>query len=533
MKNNIKSFNKMKKFIITSKNKINLISFLVVYFLALSCTDVSLSYNRIISDNNILGIWKGEDGTIYHLSKQNGTVRASLTIYTFNSELNSYQQGTSSDNIYFTSKTKNGYNYNFISIEYNKNIFITFAFKITKSKELIFWEINTDISKPADELFQLETKEFKTVSNFNLYVDKNLGNSNLFGNKKVLSYQGEDNIYTLNQTLKNLGSQVRSNNRINNKEIAIQNNFQKSISNLETITPNQLKNEIVTNNRDLNQILYYSYYDVYYSQRNHINNINCLKKYDGELIKSGQDKYEDVPVYRDYVDSDGNTRQWLAGSYKEKVESAQTYYSNASLKNVCPTNVVLKGIKKDKTESGNIIYKDVSMVLFPNESMDINSEFPILKDCNPSELKIGDYIYYENYLPIDKNVYNNYLNNIIYKNKGTIYIDSEITRTRIFLNSGDRIKIKAFGNIRLGMFAGITNPNGLNGDDFDSYSTTSKAPHGSLIYKFNLDSDWIFLGTEKMITANKSGQLRLSVNDQKIDDNSGYFLIDYEIIRAK
>ncbi|AQG80391.1 hypothetical protein AWR27_14305 [Spirosoma montaniterrae] len=148
---------------------------------------------------------------------------------------------------------------------------------------------------------------------------------------------------------------------------------------------------------------------------------------------------------------------------------------------------------------------------------------------DPQNAEIGSTVAYKNALGINPDAYNTYLNSVVNSNRGTLIITPTTLRTRISLNPGDRLIIRAEGSIKLGAFAGYGGPDGIDG--FAAYSLASNIRHGSLIYVIG-NADWQFAGSSKTITASKSGSLLMTVNDKQVDDDEGQFIVNYEIIRS-
>lgn len=173
------------------------------------------------------------------------------------------------------------------------------------------------------------------------------------------------------------------------------------------------------------------------------------------------------------------------------------------------------------------MYEDASFWVNPGETKKESIKY--VDDYNSENAEIGSTVAYKNPLNFDSDTYNTYVNSVINSDRGTLVITPTSGRTRIYLNPGDKVIINAGGSVRLGMFAGYGGPNGIEG--FSSYSTTSNAKHGSLIYAHPSIDGWRFVGSNNTIMVNKSGLLKLTVNDNSTDDDEGQFIVNYEIIR--
>jgi hypothetical protein len=102
--------------------------------------------------------------------------------------------------------------------------------------------------------------------------------------------------------------------------------------------------------------------------------------------------------------------------------------------------------------------------------------------------------------------------------------------TDILIDKGDVINFKASGSITLGAFASLFGsrcyPDGIDG--FRNYNIASNFNHGSLIGRIGR-GDWFYIGRNRTITAKESGLLELRINDNKVNDDDGFFTVKYTI----
>nr|WP_042294471.1 hypothetical protein [Nonlabens ulvanivorans] len=101
------------------------------------------------------------------------------------------------------------------------------------------------------------------------------------------------------------------------------------------------------------------------------------------------------------------------------------------------------------------------------------------------------------------------------------------TVTNLFLNKGQSYTLKASGKMKVGNFLGNSGPEGINASKI--YNIDKRFPHGSLIGKIGEDGDWFLVGKDGTFTANSKGRLYLRVNDRLVNDNDGYYTVQYEI----
>ncbi len=92
---------------------------------------------------------------------------------------------------------------------------------------------------------------------------------------------------------------------------------------------------------------------------------------------------------------------------------------------------------------------------------------------------------------------------------------------------GNRLTLTASGSIGLGLFAGSTSPNGIEG--FKLYNYVSNFPHGSLLGKIGKNGNWFLIGKSRTITVNQDGVLYVRVNDRDLSNNTGAYYLEYSL----
>jgi len=121
----------------------------------------------------------------------------------------------------------------------------------------------------------------------------------------------------------------------------------------------------------------------------------------------------------------------------------------------------------------------------------------------------------------------------------TLQGNVKTTETSVVLSMGERLKITATGKINMWQDnadfpKGTPNGNGLFCIS-PAHCLLDTAQVGALIGKIRQDGQWFFIGNEKIITAEQSGQLILAVNDRNCDgcwdDNKGYYDITIDKLR--
>ncbi len=107
---------------------------------------------------------------------------------------------------------------------------------------------------------------------------------------------------------------------------------------------------------------------------------------------------------------------------------------------------------------------------------------------------------------------------------GTLKITGFTDKTHLNLSPGGKVKLKASGSVKLGVFAGTSGPAGVNG--FRAYNVVANLPHGALIGRFN-GGEWFLIGRGGTFTAPKGGTLRMIINDKDRRNNEGTYAVEY------
>lgn len=109
---------------------------------------------------------------------------------------------------------------------------------------------------------------------------------------------------------------------------------------------------------------------------------------------------------------------------------------------------------------------------------------------------------------------------------GTIEVTGWTDKTHFKLEPGQKITLRASGQVKLGVFAGKSGPGGING--FQIYSEVKDLPHGALIGRFE-GGEWFLVGRGGTFSSPGRGSLRLIINDKDRLNNSGTYLVDYSL----
>ena len=99
------------------------------------------------------------------------------------------------------------------------------------------------------------------------------------------------------------------------------------------------------------------------------------------------------------------------------------------------------------------------------------------------------------------------------------------TDTGIDVRSGQTIYMEAMGEIRWGP-GRSAGPNGESNSPYNAARPMPNRPGGSLIGRFGSSGDNFFIGDDRSaIRVRGSGRLFLGINDDYLQDNTGYFRV--------
>jgi hypothetical protein len=103
------------------------------------------------------------------------------------------------------------------------------------------------------------------------------------------------------------------------------------------------------------------------------------------------------------------------------------------------------------------------------------------------------------------------------------------TNTGWVVKKGQRIRISGEGEVSLGKGRKAT-PAGVPELD-DSLKLLKNVATGALVAVIGDDNnDFIYVGSERTITASRDGALFLGINEGNLDDNSGFFTVKIEVL---
>ncbi|MGH7682023.1 MAG: hypothetical protein ACRENN_08560, partial [Candidatus Eiseniibacteriota bacterium] len=98
---------------------------------------------------------------------------------------------------------------------------------------------------------------------------------------------------------------------------------------------------------------------------------------------------------------------------------------------------------------------------------------------------------------------------------------------------GDKISIRASGEVTFGIMAGSGGPEGIN--FLPSYNYFQNLNHGCLIGRIaqsdDSDDPWSYIGASADFTADRSGLLQFNVNDNDPDNNVGEFAVEITVCK--
>ncbi|PYS91837.1 MAG: hypothetical protein DMF64_10890 [Acidobacteria bacterium] len=118
------------------------------------------------------------------------------------------------------------------------------------------------------------------------------------------------------------------------------------------------------------------------------------------------------------------------------------------------------------------------------------------------------------------------------------YYVNDFVETRIFIRRGDKVKIRASGEVSFGPIAGSAGPEGISAREnsfLQNYNHMREFPHGCLIGRVHEQGDdtgWDKIGKYIEFTSEAAGVLELDVNDADPKNNEGKFEVEVNICGA-
>lgn len=102
-------------------------------------------------------------------------------------------------------------------------------------------------------------------------------------------------------------------------------------------------------------------------------------------------------------------------------------------------------------------------------------------------------------------------------------------KTLVKIYSGNIIKIKAVGNIRVGGWVGSSDPDGIKagvaGISLESYNIVRNINHAALMCRISGENEWNLAGKEIEFIAQNEGYLEFQINDNQQSDNEGKYKV--------
>lgn len=102
--------------------------------------------------------------------------------------------------------------------------------------------------------------------------------------------------------------------------------------------------------------------------------------------------------------------------------------------------------------------------------------------------------------------------------------------TRIPVQTGETIAIRAWGSINVGPFVGDSSPDGresgLFGVGLTKYDIVKTFKHAVLMFKLAEQDNWVACGSSFKFRSNKDGELIFQVNDNDQSNNSGAYTVE-------
>jgi len=98
------------------------------------------------------------------------------------------------------------------------------------------------------------------------------------------------------------------------------------------------------------------------------------------------------------------------------------------------------------------------------------------------------------------------------------------------LKKGDRLSIRGWGRAAtIALSSKLTDPNGRSDLSRENMSLDSKIPHGALLCKTSLETDWRYCGRAAHGELEIGGNLQFTINDADQSNNSGTYFVSIAI----
>jgi hypothetical protein len=239
-------------------------------------------------------------------------------------------------------------------------------------------------------------------------------------------------------------------------------------------------------------------------------------------------------------------------TYKEGIGSSEQNYTvnkdntfNFSVTRR-PSNILIQGMVQNQVTGDPLPHMEVMVI-----SSNVNHPDPVktnafgffsmpvdmdlLENQNAIRLQVRDPLgNYRPVLPVPSLYQVNTFNVLQMEEKKVIKIQvSQFTVTRICINKGNIVTIEASGQITVGPFVGLVDPdgkaNGIWGMSLQQYSIDPGITTSALMYRFKGDQQWRFAGKRKRFVAERDGCLEFEVNDADKSNNSGAFEVEVTV----
>lgn len=116
--------------------------------------------------------------------------------------------------------------------------------------------------------------------------------------------------------------------------------------------------------------------------------------------------------------------------------------------------------------------------------------------------------------------------------KGTYY---NPYKSKVKIEKGDDVIIKASGTIKVGTFVGNSTPIGLErgvfGLSLSDYNYFKNQNHAALCFRLGEGDSWKFYDKESKFNVQEDGYIEFMINDNIQTDNSGAYKIEVTVIR--
>lgn len=166
-----------------------------------SCSNIPLSYNRSITDYNLIGNWQANDSTTLVFTKNydNSIIFSDYVVKSNYRYGTYYSRDNENKKVYFTDLVIENRLFHFLSIADNDSTYVNCAFAVDERDrdKMIFCKLDESLKATGDKTYFENTDELKNYIARNIHNDNLMVKANLYYRKDKES--DFNNLITQNQ----------------------------------------------------------------------------------------------------------------------------------------------------------------------------------------------------------------------------------------------------------------------------------------------------------------------------------------------